>query len=39
VLVSELFDDDGWVIAVVADYAGDLIVPKVDVKVDYWFLI
>ena len=38
-LVSELFDNDGWVIALVADYAGDLIIPKVDVKVYYWLLI
>ena len=38
-VISELFDNDGWVIALVADNAGDLIIPKVDVKVYYWLLI
>ena len=38
-LLSEILDYKGWVIPLVADYPGDLIIPKVDVQEDYRLLI
>ena len=38
-LLSEILYYKGWVITLVADYPGDLIIPKVDVKEYYWLLI
>ena len=38
-LLSEILDYYGWVIALVADYPGDLIIPKVYVQEYNWLLI